>query len=321
MKSENVTLNTILKKYGLSDPYQLSRKDMGEVYIVHKNNDKLILKIQRDMSSYEREVGALKLLNSKMFQVPILLECGKVAEQNFVGYFLEEFWNGDVLNREYANCSMEKKKELLYESGVILGEMNTLFTNQELKHCGLWKYAYEGIDDYESYRWINLYMSRLANWLEIIKSDGDEMTSFFRESSNIMKVACEKIECDGKRGLIHRDFGFRNIMVENNHVKGIIDFEYAVPGDIEFDLSKLIFNDLDFWEEGTLRDTFFDGWEKSTGVKIEWNRLWLYLAIQGMGAVQWVDRQIDPQVRLENKNYREKGAHIMSEACTQLKKI
>lgn len=58
-----------------------------------------------------------------------------------------------------------------------------------------------------------------------------------------------------------------------------------------FDLSKLIFNDIDFVSDKILRETFLKGWSDYTGQEIEWQRLWLYLAIQGLGAIQWVDKQ------------------------------
>lgn len=321
MKKENEVLDMLLKQYKFSQFKQLSKKDLGEVYRVQKNNDYMILKIQRNLTNYKREIGALKLLNNKQFQVPSMLDYGIITGENPVGYFIQEFWNGDTMDKEYPHYSTEKKKELLFKAGFLLGKMNTLFTEKELQESGLWKHAYKGIKEYKNYRWINLYRGQIQQWLKSIRFDGQESAHFFKESGHIIEAAFQGIDSNGTIGLLHRDFGFRNIMVENSHITGIIDFEYAVPGDIEFDLSKLFFSDLDFSTEENLRDIFFEGWEKSTGLRINWNRLWLYLAIQGMGAVQWVDRQADARVRLENKDYREKGVRILHEACLKLKRI
>lgn len=113
-----------------------------------------------------------------------------------------------------------------------------------------------------------------------------------------MKAAFPITKNRGKMGLLHRDFGFRIIMSENDHVKGVIDFEK--------DISR--------------RSAFFAGWEKTSGQHVDWNRLWLYLAIQGLGAVQWVNRQEALQGRMENADYREKGIWILREACERLRK-
>lgn len=321
MKKENEILNLLKYKYEFDEARRLSKKDLGEVYLVQGRNQKYIVKIHKNMVNYKRETEALRLLNKKFSKAPIMIDCGINGKQCREGYFIQEFWSGSTLLSVYDDYDTEKKLRLLQEAGELLGSMNTLFTEKELEESCLWKYAYEGVRDFSNYRWINLYKENIEQWLEVIHNRECGKIKFFIESAEIIRTALNAVDSNGTMGLLHRDFGFRNIMIEKNHVKGIIDFEYATLGDIVFDLSKLIFNDLDFIKDISLRNAFFAGWEKTVGQSVDWNRLWLYLAIQGLGAVQWVDRQKDTKVRVENARYREKGIFILKEACEKLQKI
>lgn len=64
-----------------------------------------------------------------------------------------------------------------------------------------------------------------------------------------------------------------------------------------------------FKKDKDLRMRFFKGWKNSINMK----RLWLYLAIQGLGAIQWVDKQENEEVRKKNYNYRDIGTAILLE--------
>lgn len=320
MEEENKLLNTLMRKYEFAESKRLSKKDLGEVYLVQGNNQSFIIKIQKDMINYKRETETLRLLNEKFPEAPVMTECGIIDSHCGAGYFIQEFWSGSTLLSVYDNYNIEKKLELMREAGELLGRMNKALSKKELEESGLWKYAYEDAVSFSNYRWINIYRGKIEEWLGMIKYKEYKEKEFFRESADTLWSVIHTADSNGNLGLLHRDFGFRNIMTENGHIKGVIDFEYAAPGDISFDLSKLIFNDLDFAKDVSLRNAFFSGWEKSTGQSVDWNRLWMYLAVQGFGAVQWVDRQ-DLKLRMENADYREKGVYILKEACKRLREI
>lgn len=55
-----------------------------------------------------------------------------------------------------------------------------------------------------------------------------------------------------------------------------------------------------------------------TGVDTSLDRLWIYLAMEGLAAVQWVDKQKSESVRLQNLDYRNKGKKMLLEACAVL---
>lgn len=99
-------------------------------------------------------------------------------------------------------------------------------------------------------------------------------------------------------------------MTIKKKISGLIDFEHVVIGDPIYDLSKIIFNDLDFNTDSELRSEFFTGWQSVTDLDIPEQHLYLYLAIQGVGAIQWVDKQpLEHQAMHES--FRNKGIRIL----------
>lgn len=321
MSNENELLIDLLKQFGFNKYQQLSKNETGEVYLVHRNEDRYILKLQKDIDKFEREVRALKILNSKKVQVPILTNSGVVSGKCSSGYFIQSLLEGETLSKMYSTFDKNEKLQLLYDAGKLVGNINTICTEYELRESGIWKFSYDGIKDYEKYNWFNLFKGKFNKWFEKINFVSAEEKIFIRESVEIIEKAIRYFDSGKRNGLLHRDFGFRNIIVDNGTIQGAIDFEYAAIGDIEYDLAKLIFNDIDFSMDNELRESFFAGWEDATKQKVQWNRLWLYLAIQGMGAIQWVDRQEDYIKRLDNQDYRVKGMNILYEACLKLKQM
>lgn len=99
-------------------------------------------------------------------------------------------------------------------------------------------------------------------------------------------------------------------MAIKKKISRLIDFEHVVIGDPIYDLSKIIFNDLDFDTDLELRNEFFNGWKSVTGFDIPEQHLDLYLAIQGVGAVQRVDKQ-SLEHQAMHEGFRNKGIHIL----------
>ena len=56
---------------------------------------------------------------------------------------------------------------------------------------------------------------------------------------------------------------------------------------------------------------------KNANEKVDWEKLWIFLAIQGLGAVQWVDRQKGKNYK-ENLDYKIKGIQIFKKAMERV---
>lgn len=310
------------EKHHLSHLTLIAFKNDTTVYKADCFNRPVILKTHKKSLNYYREITSLSLLRGKNVRVPALLYCEMMEEDNEeTGYLIEEFLQGNQLSEDFWKYTEGEKERVLYQAGEIMGMLNFSVPQKDILDCSLWRYAYEGITDFSSYNWIQIYLGSIQEWIDTVKKS-KLLTAGLKQKiefqGNLLQDRLYSFSENGTVGFVHRDYGFRNILVDHEKVAGIIDFEHAVLGDVTFDLSKIIFNDIDFERDKRLRNAFFEGWTGYTGYKIDWERLWLYLAIQGLGAIQWVENQRDYLIRIKNRSYMEKGIRILDQASRNI---
>lgn len=308
-------LNYILKKYHLELVVKLANKNDSVVYQVNFRQGVAILKLQRDYLKHRREVTALNWMYRKGFPVPLVYVDGICGD---IGYLIEEFLQGSSLLDLYVYLDEKEKKRLLYQAGTLLGRIHRTMNANELENSCWWSEEQEISKSFPDIYWFDFCRKQLNNWYDDLsecKCAGKILNQRVLES---LLCVIDSLEGHADMALLHRDYGFRNIMVDNKKINGVIDFEYAVPGDMYFDLAKLIFNDLNFERDIKLREVFLCGWSRMTEKEINWEHLWLYLAYQGLGAIQWVEKQKDPRIREQNQQYKQKGEAIFLRACKEM---
>lgn len=310
-------LEKINKRVEFTNPVLLSKQDSAEVYKVTLENDYAILKIFSQQLNFWREIIALNELERKNIQTPKIYSFSTQKEntESIPFYMLQEFLPAVTLLETFSTYDYKEKCNIVYECGRLLGKINTSMSESELEKSQLWKYADTGAEKYDEYSWVKFCTSRIPRWLKNIKrEDGID----YDHLADVIINSLENMKDEIKIGLLHRDYGFRNILETNGNVTNVIDFEFAAIGDILSDVSKFIFNDLNFDAEEELRNYFLKGWGEITKVDISSDRLWIYLAIEGLAAVQWVDKQKSEEARLEKSDYRNKGKNMLLQACEVL---
>ncbi|RXK18934.1 aminoglycoside phosphotransferase family protein [Macrococcus sp. DPC7161] len=289
----------------------LQKKDYTEVFQGRLNNKEIILKTFKKHNNYYREVNSLKSLQSKFHFVPRLMENNNSQESM---YFIEEKIDGKNLLDNFQKLNQNEKEDVVKKSAQVLGMLNTCLNENELKETNLWKFYDMNINEYKEYDWKKYYLKQIQIWISNIDKDNIDIDLYklYEEIENKLKKADSLSE---HIGFIHRDYGFRNILVNNdNEITGVIDFEHAMIGDILFDITKIIFNDLDFMEDQYLANLFIKEWSNQLNIVLDERKMWLYLMIQGLGVVQWVDSQKIPSNKVLNAEFREKGIKIIKES-------
>lgn len=309
-------LEKLQKEYRFSEFKELSCKDISKVYSVRYKKTPFVLKLHRDLDGYNREKITLASLAEKGMQVPEMVLWGIEGEREKIGYIVETYVPGKTLKEEFVHLDSRKKMQLMFEVGNILGKINTSMDLNQIEKSDLWRYGYDSAIEFPQYKWIDIYEKRILEWVERIRVNHESMETIKACSQKIM-AAILKRDINTDLSLLHRDYGFRNIMIKDGKLSGVIDFEYSVPGDKYFDLSKIIFNDLNFETDTDLREAFFNGWSEVTKEEIDWDKIWIYLAIQGLGAIQWVDKQPE-KIRRINQDYKKKGMSILLRACEKI---
>ncbi len=291
----------------------LNEDSGGSVYKYFRNGTPYLFKIYNEYFNYMREVTTKQILIRKGFPTPAIIDFGKYNDNYFI---IQDWWHGTMLLELYNSLSNCIKKSIMNEVGEVLGRLNTSVQECELEKTNLWKYIDGNIIKYQNYSWKNIYLFQIPKWINKINFRATDPKAKILDSLNIVKTKLENLDDNLPIAILHRDYGFRNIMIKNNHVLGVIDFEYATIGDPVFDLSKLLFNDLNYERDIELSNIFINSW-KSKVKKFDINRLKLYMAIQGGGAIQWVDKQ-SPKIQNLNQNYREKGMKILLKMAKEL---
>ena len=294
----------------------LNKKDNTEVYEVIYNNELSIFKTHFIKENFYRELHSLKAL-SKNKLTPKLVSFKDNFESESFGYLIEEKLAGEtLLNFKKVNNIISE--EIIWKCGFQLGNLNTSLTKVELCESDIWKYysADNRKLNFSEYEWRDHFYYQIPIWINTI--DKNSININFNNLSEFLLKELKKIN-NGYLGFIHRDYGFRNILTKNNEISGIIDYEHSMIGDIFFDTTKLIFNDLDFIKDASLVRKFFDGWKAATNIEIDEKKLWLYLTIQGIGAIQWVDKQKLEINRKNNIGYRNKSIDIVKLGLENLK--
>ncbi|MBP2098943.1 aminoglycoside phosphotransferase family protein [Enterococcus rivorum] len=303
--------NELLSK--LKNLKLLNKKDNTEVYEATLNEVPVIIKYYSTEQNFQRELNALQALEKKRVKTPQILSFYNGFWNKEVGYIIQEKLQGDTLLEIYSD--IKDKEGLLYECGEALGKINKILTLNELDISNIWKYSdFETDENFKQYDWKKHFMHQIPVWIEKVDKKYKSEINYVKLEEILLQGLKEVDSSIESIGLMHRDYGFRNILYKNINITGIIDFEHAMIGDIFFDTTKLIFNNLDFVKDCSLQKSFFDGWSKETRVYVDDKKMWLYLAIQGLGAIQWVDGQKLIANRYRHLDYRKKGEGIVSEA-------
>lgn len=308
-KNMSIILNELKQIYSIIGIELIKESMNSSIYLVESRYGKTILKLYYNTVRYHREITSLKVLQSKDEYIPRLFAYG-LMEKFQCGYIIEEYIEGDILKTVYKNLPEKSKKDVLYQAGAILGEINAVTDErllcEEFNDCGA------AAND-----WLMEQADKLKEWSIKCQYLNEFLETPLKEHIGRLNRRLFRFKNKMKPTLIHGDYGFRNILVRDKHIKGIIDFEYGMIADIQYDLSKLIFNDIDFEKDAELRNIFLRAWEKNANEKVDWEKLWIFLAIQGLGAVQWVDRQKGKNYK-ENLDYKIKGIQIFKKAMERV---
>ncbi|HEU4963724.1 MAG TPA: phosphotransferase, partial [Bacilli bacterium] len=115
--------------------------------------------------------------------------------------------------------------------------------------------------------------------------------------------------------LLHYDYCMRNLMLtpERDAIRGLFDFEAVRFGDALYDAVKLTFNEIPDDPEGCR--AYLEGYIEAGGHPMDWERFRLYQAINGIGAMAWVDKW-EEEFASRHQEFREKGRRVLVESMS-----
>lgn len=228
------------------------------------NDEKVVLKIPYTKTKLEREYRILKILEDKL-PVPIVLNY--YVDEEAVGALLLSYIDGEPIK--------EITLDLAYQMGELLGHLHDI----ELP-------SFELVLGEEN-DWWEAVTIRFNEWLSECKGFLPE--DFLNQCRYKFETIVDELpEPDGP-AMIHFDYRPGNILVKDNKIVGLIDFESSRGGSRDIDFTKM---KLYVWDCYTgSKESFISGYETVRVLpKIE-TTLPLYLFFNGIGGLAWCVRR------------------------------
>ena len=256
-------LNLNVDKYTPIGNHELKRHLVYEFYI---ENIPYIIKVYYKSNRVLREVEGLKIAQKLEIPCPNIIEYGNL--NSGFEYIIMSKCQGEIMYKKML--STEEKMPLYEKIGEYLGKINSYHMNNmdnfKLKFINSMKKHIEEI------RKMNLKSIDLR----VLERSYD----YFMKNIEVMDFSNIPI------GYCHNDFDERNIMIHEESISAIIDFEIFGKGNVELDLMSLYWKVLHKNKE--LEESFLRGYEKYITLSDEFHkRKQLYYVEEAVGNCTW----------------------------------
>ncbi|TQR14567.1 aminoglycoside phosphotransferase family protein [Psychrobacillus lasiicapitis] len=227
-------LNQIIKKLKLN---VLSIEDVPDsfsstVYKIKQINQQIVyLKIPYSKVKLAREYEALEILSDTL-EVPRLLEYWE-GNDEIAGALLLSTIKGEPLSEKVD-------EKLAFDIGVNHAKLHQVAPQK--------KYSYKGISNVYD-QWSTFLENQFYSFAEDVKDVIPE--ALYEQSLELFEKQRKSLPHPDGPSFIHMDFRPANIIIHENLVSGIIDFESARFGSTEMDFTK-INRDIFMKNPGTL---------------------------------------------------------------------
>lgn len=207
----------------------------SEVYLIDTNVDQKILKLAHSEIKYWRESKSLDFLRNHIL-VPSIVESYDPGPK-FNGAILMNRLSGRPLSFATLNSSIVRA------CGELLAKLHLIPTE------GLGYFQKDGFEKVPFENWWSYRRDMvLGPWTKAIENRVDEKT--LKHIHGIFERYYDGFE-ENPTCYIHCDFRFGNILVDNDKICGLIDFESSRTGDPAYDFIKIheaIGAQQDLWE-------------------------------------------------------------------------
>lgn len=248
------------------------------VYEFYRENIPYIIKIYYKSNRVLREVEGLNVAEKLQIPCPKIIQYGNL--NSGFEYIIMSKCHGETMDKKELSI---EKKILLYEKiGEYLGKIHSY------DKCAMDNFKLKFINNVKKYiediRKVNLKSMDLR----VLERSYDYFIK------NIEAVDFSDVSI----GYCHNDFDERNIMVEEENVSAIIDFEISGKGNLELDLMSLYWKVLHKHKE--LEESFLRGYERHMILSDNFHkRKQLYYVAEALGNCTWAYEQ-SPEYFHEN---------------------
>ncbi len=243
------------------------------------SGEKVVLKIPFNKTKLYREKIILQTLNG-VLPVPELLNFYS-GISDIPGALLLSYIDGEPIVGDINS-------ELSFECGALLGQLHEIRMDN---YC---------LGDNPSQKWWPSIYNRFNLWIDECKSIVDD--NVLHQAIGVFHEMTEHMKEDYSPVLVHFDFRPGNILIRENKIVGLIDFESSRGGSADLDFTKM---NKYMWDkyEGS-KEAFIAGYESIRELPDIEHSLPVYDLYNAIGALAWCVRRnkLDDPFFYENLN-------------------
>lgn len=222
----------------------------SKAYLVSFLDKRKVLKISNNDADFKKDDFAHRFFNSHDIPVP-KVEHIKILDKNTCIAVVEL-----CFGKTYDDLNHKEKENLLPGVFSTLSSIHGV-TVKKYKGFGSVDINFNG----QHSSWNEWLHDRRNHKVEYNWSTIAARSFFDRKLYNELEEALERLSIytPEEKYLVHGDFGFDNLLVDNITITGVIDWAESKLGDFLFDVAW-----LDFWEdEINFSDVYYDMYKKS----------------------------------------------------------
>ncbi|MBM3232488.1 aminoglycoside phosphotransferase family protein [Candidatus Pacearchaeota archaeon] len=233
-KFDKKLIQKIFEKYKLDKIKKITYSKSGAVNPCLFINDNYVMRVNvRDpqLLKFQKEKIAYDLLKDTIVPVPKIIVLDESKEIIPYTYMIMTRIIGKELEKNWKNISEKQRIKIAYKFGHLLAEIHKIkfskfgdFTGNKSRNFKYWdQYLINGIKErLLKCKNLKIYEDKLIK----------KIISLFESEKYLFRKVNESV-------LVHNDYFFDNLIYYKNNPSGVIDFEWAIAGDSEFDLKNL----------------------------------------------------------------------------------
>lgn len=226
-------IKSILDSHNLGKVATIKEVKSGSINPVFLINNQYILRVgtgdSNNKDKFRKEAILFSILPKFSIPVPEVIIFDDSCNLVKYPFILMNLIKGNDLKDVFVEQNHENKKQLSSELGILAKRIHAV-TSKDLDNDAIF--------------------GDINSWVEKEKMNFEKYWSFIKQGNHFSDEIGDKIEktfndyqqiskWDGVGRLIHGDFSYGNIKINNGHIVGIFDFEFANIADPLYDLQKL----------------------------------------------------------------------------------
>ena len=221
------TVKQIFAQYDLGNVGKVEKIEIGFTNELYSIDDRFILKIYTGHDgekNFEKEVFFYEFFKNKI-PVPKVVVADKTKKSCKNNFVIYRKIKGDNLYSKWHLFSDEERRKIVKQLCEILRKINESSIDEFVE-----KFKIDA-----SFSWRNKVVDEIGVYLEKCKKR-KTVSNDFTESIEIFVKENSHVLEKQKIGLVYWDAHFDNILIQDNKIVGILDFERTELGSVDFGL-------------------------------------------------------------------------------------